>query len=47
MTRARMGSEYAGFADAFFSAGARAVIGSLWQVNQLATLVLRIYRWAA
>jgi CHAT domain-containing protein len=40
MTRAQIGSEYAGFAGAFFSAGARAVIGSLWEVNQLATAVL-------
>jgi CHAT domain-containing protein len=40
MTRAQIGSEYAGFAGAFFAAGARAVVGSLWEVNQLATAVL-------
>jgi len=40
LARAQIGSEYAGFAGAFFSAGARAVIGSLWEVNQLATAVL-------
>jgi CHAT domain-containing protein len=40
MTRAHIGSEYTGFAGAFLSAGARAIIGSLWEVNQLATAVM-------
>lgn len=40
LASARIGSEYSGFAGALLAAGARCVVGSLWEVNQQATAVL-------
>jgi hypothetical protein len=38
--RAEVSSEFVGLPNVFIAAGARYVIGSLWRVNQLASVVL-------